>query len=72
MLIIVAQVWTPYMYDSKYSPQYTVAFSVNVVMCTIAVTTALFLRFLLARANKKMDLEEEDREAGVKKVRYTL
>lgn len=69
----LAQVWTPYMYDSKYSPHYTIAFSVNVVMCAIAVSTCFILRFLLVRANRTMDIREAGGEAGsVKLQRYVL
>lgn len=64
------------MYDSKYSPQYTIAFSVNVVMCAIAVSTTFVVRYVLSRANKKMDEDEArngvDLDQGVKRIRYTL
>ena len=61
------------MYDSKYSPQYTVAFSVNVVMCGIAVSTCFILRYLLVRANRSMGARESGGEAGaVKQQRYVL
>jgi hypothetical protein len=52
------------MYDKKYSPHYTIAFSVNVVMCAIAVSTCFILRFFLVRANRKLDLAEADNEAN--------
>ena len=61
------------MYDSKYSPHYTVECAVNVVMCAIAVSTCFVLRFLLVRANRKMDEREMGGEAGrVKAQRYVL
>ena len=61
------------MYDSKYSPQYTIAFSVNVVMCAIAVSTCFILRCLLVRANRRMDENEVGSEAGrIKAQRYVL
>jgi hypothetical protein len=63
------------MYDAKYSPYYTVAFSVNVVMCTIAVCTVFTLRYILSRGNKKMDEKERlggIEMEGVKLVRHTL
>jgi hypothetical protein len=64
------------MYDSKYAPGYTVAFSVNVVMCGIAVATIFVLRFFLKRANGQMDERERtegvEMDSGVKRIRYTL
>jgi hypothetical protein len=64
------------MYDSKYAPGYTIAFSVNVVMCTIAVATVFVLRFCLKRANRQMDERERtegvELDSGAKRVRYTL
>jgi hypothetical protein len=55
-------VWSPYLYDKKYSPRYSVAFGVNTGMCAIAIVTCLLLRFCLARENRKLDMLESDRE----------
>ena len=61
------------MYDKKYSPHYTIAFSVNVVMCAIAVAACFVLRFCLVRENRKLDLAEADNEAErTKAVRFVL
>lgn len=72
--IAVAQVWSPYLYDKKYSPRYRVAFATNTVMAAAAVLFCLVLRFCLARENKKMEEREiADREgAETKRIRYVL
>ena len=71
----MAQIWSPYLYDSRYSPQYTVAFATNSVMAAMAIAGCLVLRWCLARENRKMDVSEADREVeqnGVKNIRYVL
>lgn len=70
----VAQVWSPYLYDKKYSPRYRIAFATNTVMAAAAVMFCLILRFCLARENKKMaEREIADREgAETKRIRYVL
>ncbi|KAH8078006.1 putative nicotinamide mononucleotide permease [Filobasidium floriforme] len=70
----IAQVWSPYLYDKKYSPRYRVAFATNTVMAAAAVLFCLVLRFCLARENKKMEEREiADREgAETKRIRYVL
>ncbi|WVR08894.1 hypothetical protein IAU60_005953 [Kwoniella sp. DSM 27419] len=57
-----AQIWSPYMYDHKYGPRYTIAFGVNAGMLVISIVLALLLRVILKRANKQMD--ERDAAAG--------
>lgn len=72
----VAQIWSPYLYDKKYSPQYRVryfpmrsrgqsltlqvAFATNTVMAAIAVCTCVILRYCLLRENKAMDNKERE------------
>lgn len=74
----MAQIWSPYLYDSKYSPQYTVAFATNTVMAGIAVAGCFALRFCLQRDNRKMQLAEDDSERSgeiidpAKRIRYVL
>jgi len=62
------------LYDKKYSPKYTLAFSVNAVMAGIAVLGCLALRWCLKRENAKMDREEgEDTEQQASpRIRYVL
>lgn len=65
--------WSPYLYDKKYSPRYRVAFATNTVMAAAAVLFCLLLRFCLARENKKMaEREAMDREGAEKRIRYVL
>ena len=70
----VAQVWSPYLYDKKYSPRYQVAFATNTVMAAAAVLFCLVLRFCLARENKKMDEREQLDQEGAENrtIRYVL
>ncbi|KAJ9091478.1 hypothetical protein QFC20_007618 [Naganishia adeliensis] len=70
----VAQVWSPYLYDKKYSPRYQVAFATNTVMAAAAVLFCLVLRFCLARENKKMEEREIADQEGAenKRIRYVL
>lgn len=64
------------MYDAKYTPGYTIAFSVNVVMCAIAVSTVFVLRFILKRLNAKMDekegVEGVEMDGTTKRIRFIL
>lgn len=68
----IAQIWSPYLYDKKYSPKYTLAFSVNAVMAGIAVLGCLVLRWCLVRENAKMDREEQEdpEEQPAQRIRY--
>lgn len=53
-----ASIYTPYLYPSSASPQYTGAFIHNCIMSAITITGALVLRILLGRLNKKLDRGE--------------
>jgi hypothetical protein len=59
-LFLVAQVWSPYLYDKGYSPRYSIAFGVNSAMCLLAVLTCLMLRYLLKKENVKLAQSPED------------
>lgn len=72
----VAQVWSPYLYDSSYAPRYSVAFATNSAMCFLAICACLTLKFLLNRSNKQMDQKEADAEtngrAATPLIRYVI
>ncbi|KAK2757930.1 hypothetical protein FQN54_004336 [Arachnomyces sp. PD_36] len=57
-----ALIWTPYLYPESDGPRYIMAWSVNLALCAIGIGVSLALRFILQRANKKMDQREEGRE----------
>ena len=50
-----SSIYASYMFDSKYAPQYHIAFSVNCVTAAIAIAAATLLRFMLVRLNRKLD-----------------
>jgi hypothetical protein len=59
-VVLVAQVWSPYLYDKSYSPRYSIAFGVNSAMCLMAVLTAFALRWCLKRENNKLASASHD------------
>ncbi|BEI82251.1 hypothetical protein CcaverHIS002_0301190 [Cutaneotrichosporon cavernicola] len=67
----IAQIWSPYLYDKRYGPKYTLAFSVNACMAAASVAFCLVLRMCLLRENRNMDAREEDPEEE-KRIRYIL
>ncbi|BEI97819.1 hypothetical protein CcaverHIS631_0301180 [Cutaneotrichosporon cavernicola] len=67
----IAQIWSPYLYDKRYGPKYTLAFSVNACMAVASVAFCLVLRMCLLRENRNMDAREEDPEEE-KRIRYIL
>jgi hypothetical protein len=48
------------MYPKHYAPRYTIAFSVNVAMCGIAISGALLMRYMLRKENRKLEQSETD------------
>ncbi|KAJ0124475.1 hypothetical protein J7T55_005813 [Diaporthe amygdali] len=54
----LALVWTPYLYPDSDGPRYTTAWSVNLGLSVVTLTSVLFLSFILIRDNKTIhDLE---------------
>lgn len=50
-----SQVWTSYLWPDADGPRYVKAMSVNSAFALMAILTALFMRVVLRRANKKLD-----------------
>ncbi|KAF3026504.1 hypothetical protein E8E14_013484 [Neopestalotiopsis sp. 37M] len=50
-----SQVWTSYLWPEEDAPRYVKAMSVNSAFALLAIATALFMRIVLRRANKKLD-----------------
>ncbi|KAF4124312.1 DNA excision repair protein ERCC-6-like 2 [Geosmithia morbida] len=53
-----ASIYTPYLYPSSASPQYTGAFIHNCIMSATAIVAAFILRIMLVRLNKRLDRGE--------------
>ncbi|RSH95731.1 hypothetical protein EHS25_000823 [Saitozyma podzolica] len=73
----IAQIWSPYLYDSSFGPSYTIAFVTNTIMSAVAVLFCLILRWCLARENRKMEREEAEQtemsqEGASMRIRYVL
>ncbi|GFZ46503.1 hypothetical protein JCM24511_04750 [Saitozyma sp. JCM 24511] len=73
----IAQIWSPYLYDSSFGPSYTIAFVTNTIMSAVAVLFCLILRWCLARENRKMEREEAEQtemaqEGASARIRYVL
>lgn len=62
-----ALVWTPYLYPASAGPKYTVAWSVNLALCVVAIVGSLVLRIILQRANRSLD-----REYGTVDARFSV
>jgi MFS family permease len=54
----IALVWTPYLYPASDGPRYVTAWSVNLTLTAIVLTSSLALSYLLKRDNKKLDALE--------------
>jgi hypothetical protein len=50
-----AQIYSPYMYDSKTGPQYLPAMTANTIFVFVSILSATVLRFCLVRENRKLD-----------------
>ncbi|KAH8884662.1 major facilitator superfamily transporter [Thozetella sp. PMI_491] len=53
-----AQIYAPYLYDSKTGPRYLPAMTANTVFVLVSICTATVLRFCLVRENKKLENAE--------------
>ncbi|ERT01661.1 hypothetical protein HMPREF1624_02913 [Sporothrix schenckii ATCC 58251] len=53
-----SSIYASYMFDSKFAPQYKIAFSVNCMTAFISILAAIVLRVMLVRLNKKLDRGE--------------
>lgn len=51
------------MYATEYAPRYAIAFGVDCATAVLAILAATVLRFVLVRANRKLDVEEHEVEA---------
>jgi MFS family permease len=51
----LALVWTPYLYPASQGPRYMTAWSVNLALTVVTITSSAFLSFCLRRDNKKME-----------------
>ncbi|RDW64414.1 uncharacterized protein DSM5745_09825 [Aspergillus mulundensis] len=54
-----ALVWTPYLYPENAGPRYVVAWSVNLALMAVCMTSTGLLRVLLARENRRLKSVEE-------------
>lgn len=59
----MAQIYSPYMYDTNFAPRYIPPMACNAAFCLITVFAVLLLRFCLKRENAKLEAKEA-MEAG--------
>lgn len=57
----IAQVYSPYLYDSSTGPRYLPAMIANSVFTLASIGIATILYFALKRENKKLDAESAER-----------
>lgn len=50
----IAQVFSSYLYPDESAPRYVLAMATNSGFALVAIVLALFMRFVLLRANKKL------------------
>ncbi|KAJ9120349.1 hypothetical protein QFC24_005303 [Naganishia onofrii] len=55
----MAQIYSPYMYDTNFAPRYIPPMACNAAFCLITVFAVLLLRFCLKRENEKLEAKEE-------------
>ncbi|KAI1844078.1 hypothetical protein JX266_009751 [Neoarthrinium moseri] len=55
-----AQIYSPYMYDSKSGPRYLPAMTANTIFVFVSIICATILRFCLVRENRKLAAAELD------------
>lgn len=55
-----AQIWSPYLYKDTEKPGFRTAFITNAVMTVASILFCFLLRFMLKRANAKLDKKEAD------------
>lgn len=52
-----ALVWTPYLYDARMGPEYTLAWSTNLGLLVVLLISTMALSLILQRANKRLSVE---------------
>ncbi|GAA5898681.1 hypothetical protein JCM6882_000895 [Rhodosporidiobolus microsporus] len=55
----IAQIWSPYLYPKSDGPKYSMAFITNSIMAAVSILFCFVLRWCLARANARMDRDEQ-------------
>jgi len=75
-----SSIYASYMYETSMGPRYVIAMSVNCAMAALAILSAITLRIILVRLNKKLDqgifvegaINSGTTEAGKKGFRFRI